>query len=254
MLGSMAAQGSKVPSATRASGPRVAILQHVAPEGPGLIAEALSARGTGLEVVRVDQGAAVPRDGEPFAGLVVMGGPMGVYEARRYPHLRDELALIEWFLRRGRPILGVCLGSQLLAAALGARVSPGRPEIGWIPVELEPEGERDALLGHAPRCFTPLQWHGDSFEVPRGAACLARSAITETQGFRHGRAWGLLFHLETTSEQVADMTRVFADELRRHHLDGAILAAEAGARLEAIAPFARGVFDAWASVVARSVG
>jgi GMP synthase (glutamine-hydrolysing) len=228
------------------------VLQHVAPEGPGAIGDALAAEGVPFDLVRAHEGAAIPRDGERYSGLVVMGGPMGVYEADRYPHLRDELRLVEWFLGRGRPVLGVCLGSQILAAALGARVyASGRQEIGWIPVTLEPGREDDALLGRAPPQLTPLQWHGDAFDLPRGAVRLARSALTENQAFRHGpSAWGLLFHLEASAGQVAAMAEAFPDDLARAGVDGRRLVAEAGERTRALAPIARDVFGAWARAAA----
>src|SRR6185503_14445216 len=111
---------------------RVIVLQHVACETPGLIGEELEGAGLSLEIVRPFANETVPRELGDASGLLVMGGPMGVYEADRHPHLRDELALIERAVAAGKPVLGVCLGSQLVAAALGARVAPGpRKEIGW---------------------------------------------------------------------------------------------------------------------------
>src|SRR5215831_3384402 len=124
--------------------PIVRVLQHVAPEGPGRIAAALEARGCSIAVTRIDLGEAVPRSLDGIAALVVMGGPMGVYEADRYPHLLEEQRLIEAALRDCTPVLGVCLGSQLLAATLGARVYPGaQKEIGWFPVGLKKDAIAD---------------------------------------------------------------------------------------------------------------
>src|SRR5262247_282272 len=159
------------------------ILQHVACETAAAIGDALQRQGIAQRVVRIFAGEPVPRELTDDA-LVVMGGPMGVYESDRYPHLLDELRLIEDALRRERPLIGVCLGSQLVAAALGARVYPGGfKEIGWYPVELSTAAQDDPLFGDVPRRFTPLVWHGDVFDLPRGAVSLASSALTAHQAF-----------------------------------------------------------------------
>src|SRR5260221_3932023 len=132
----------------------VRVLQHVAPEGPGLIGDALAARGIGVAVTRADLGEPVPVDLDGAVGLLVMGGPMGVYEADRYPYLAAEQRLIERALRADVPALGICLGSQLLAATLGARVGPGpRKEIGLLPVTRRAATDDDPLLGGAPSAF-----------------------------------------------------------------------------------------------------
>jgi GMP synthase (glutamine-hydrolysing) len=190
-------------------------IQHVAVEPPSGIAAAIAGGGGDLRVIRVDQGQPVPQAIDDHAGLVVMGGPMGVYEAEQYPHLRDERRLIESALAQGRPVLGVCLGSQLLASVLGADVRPGaQKEIGWYPVSLEPAAGGDRLFGEAPRSFTALHWHGDIFDLPAGAVGLARSALTSQQAFCYGGlAWGVLFHLEVSSRQLSEMTTAFAGEL-----------------------------------------
>jgi len=228
----------------------VLVIQHVGPEGPGIIAEALRARGLVLRVVRADRGEPVPDRPEGFAAIAVLGGPMGAYQADRHPHLADEVRLLERALRRGVPTLGICLGSQLLAAALGAGVRPAAAkEIGWIPVELTSDAGADELFRAAPRTFVPLQWHGDAFDLPRGAASLARSELTACQAFRCGAsAWGLLFHLEATAHQVAAMAVAFADELRSAGVDGAALARAASDRLADLRPVASSALGAWAEL------
>jgi len=135
---------------------------------------------------------------EEAALLIVLGGPIGAYEDAAYPFLRRELALIERRLRQQKPVLGICLGAQLMARALGARVYPGTKELGWAPVALSAAGQRSCLaaIGEAP----VLHWHGDTFDLPEGAELLASTPATAHQAFawqRHGLA--LQFHVETSA-------------------------------------------------------
>jgi GMP synthase (glutamine-hydrolysing) len=235
----------------RTGGPEVIVLQNAAAEGPGLVADALASMGARLRLVRADLGAPVPRSPEGAAGVVVMGGPMGVPERDRHPHLRDALRLLEAALRSELPVLGICLGSQLLAAALGARVAPsGSREIGWLEVERLAGAEGDPLLGATPQRFTPLHWHGDVFDLPAGAVSLARSTRTESQAFRYGElAWGILFHLEANEAQVQAMLRAFGDEVREAGVAPETIAAAAPERLASLRPIAERTFATFAARV-----
>jgi GMP synthase (glutamine-hydrolysing) len=193
---------------------RVLILQHTRAEPPGLVARALEARGLALKTIRTFEGDSVPREMGDAVGLLVMGGPMGVGDADRLAHLREELTLIERSLARGCPVLGICLGSQLLAHVLGAKVTTAsRKEIGWHRVTLSQDGLVDPLFKGLESSFVALHWHGDAFDPPVGATLLARSELTECQAFRRGTAYGLLFHMEVTDEIVAAMVKAFAGEL-----------------------------------------
>jgi GMP synthase (glutamine-hydrolysing) len=170
-----------------------------------------------------------------------------------FPHLRDEQRLIEAALAGGVPVLGVCLGSQLLAATLGARVYPGKAkEIGWLSIDLRDDATSDSLFASAPRTFGALHWHGDVFDLPRGAVSLARSTLTEHQAFRHGdAAHGLLFHLEADVEHVRNMVTTFADDLADERIDGAAIvqaAREANRETDAIA---ESVFGGFARSITR---
>jgi GMP synthase (glutamine-hydrolysing) len=232
----------------------VCAIQHIACETPGLIAEVLEAEGVAVEYVRPFLQESVPPSLDPYDGLVVMGGPMGVYEQDRYPFLRDEIRLIQAAVPSGKPVLGVCLGSQLLAAALGGCVTRGpRKEIGWFPVTLTPEAVHTAAWRTVPTRFTALHWHGDVFTLPAGAVPLASSDLTRHQAFAYGpAAWGVLFHLEVTESTVAGMVSTFGDELREAAVDGQRILAEAGRFVPGLGVVARTLFGGWADLVRQA--
>jgi GMP synthase (glutamine-hydrolysing) len=227
---------------------RVLVVQHEPFEGPGTLGEALSS--CELRIVRTYAGGSVPHalDRE---GLVVLGGGMGVYEAERHPHLRDEMRLLAGAVQGGHPVLGVCLGSQLLAAALGGAVgkAPSK-EIGWYDVELLSGARDDALFGSAPASFPAFHWHGDAFTLPGGAVALASSALTPLQAFRAGpRAWGVQFHLETDARVLDAMLRSGQAELNQAGVDGSAIHARAAAELPALRRLALDVFSRWAALL-----
>jgi GMP synthase (glutamine-hydrolysing) len=200
-----------MPSSNR---PRVLVIQHTLAEGLGLFGRILRDRQIDIRVLgpgsRIVAGALQGVD-----GLVVLGGPMSVYDAERQPRLRAELDLVRDALSARTPILGLCLGSQLLASALGSAVYPGpRMELGWYDVTLEPQAQRDRLFHGAPRTFKALHWHGDVFDLPPQTRHLAHSALTEHQAFSYQDfAWGLLFHLEAGLDEVHAMATAFDDEV-----------------------------------------
>lgn len=170
-------------------------MRHVLWEGPHRIADALTAAGLVIDERCVLEGDTLPAVSE-VSGAVFMGGPMNVDEVERYPGLL--LAEREWLasaVAAELPVLGVCLGSQLLARALGSSVRPGpAPEIGWAPVQVFDSA--DPVVGGLAPETAVLHWHGDIFDLPDGAKLLASSERTEVQAFRAGNAWGTLFHAE----------------------------------------------------------
>ncbi|MBI3450776.1 MAG: type 1 glutamine amidotransferase [Acidobacteria bacterium] len=186
------------------------LVQHVAWEGPGLLGVEARARGIELHVLRMDLGDPLPPASQ-IGGLVVMGGPMGVADAAAYPHLAAEIDLLAVAVAARIPVLGVCLGSQLLASALGARVFKGPAlEVGLGDVDLTEEGRLDPVMGPAGRALPVVHWHNDTFDLPEGSALLASSAGYANQAYRFGdRVYGLQFHIELDAE----MRRAWAARL-----------------------------------------
>ncbi|MBN1322318.1 MAG: type 1 glutamine amidotransferase [Thermoleophilia bacterium] len=207
---------------------RVHYVQHVPFEGVGAIADWIRLRGHVLSGTHIYESTA--DDSRPAAAgchsslpsladldfLVVMGGPMGVYDSVQYPWLEEEKTFLRIAVDAGKVVLGICLGAQLIADVLGAVVSHGpRPEIGWHPVELTDSGRAHPALAGFPNRFTVLHWHGDTFAVPVGAVHVASSAAYPNQAFalHGGRVVGLQFHLEETRESLTALVREAGNDL-----------------------------------------
>jgi len=229
---------------------RAIVLQHVKFETPGIMANLLDSAGISTESIRTFENQPVPGKMGDAAGLIIMGGPMGVYEQGRYPFLRDEMRLIEQALQEEKPVLGICLGSQLLAATLGAVVTRGtNKEIGWHPVTLTESAADDRLWAGVEPSFVAFHWHGDIFELPRGAVSLASSDLTACQAFRYGqKAYGFLFHMEVTKEIIENMVKTFADELQETSIDGSDIIKRTKDYLSDLQKIGRVVFQRWVSL------
>jgi GMP synthase-like glutamine amidotransferase len=204
------------------------VIQHVEPEGPYDIGEALEEHGVALDVRRVYQGDEVPSDLEGFSGLVVMGGPMSVTSDAGFASRRQELSLLVRAIDEGVPTLGVCLGAQLLAQAAGGHVFAGHgAEIGFGVVRLEPAATEDYLLSSLAPFQTVLHWHGDTFALPAGAVRLCANDLYENQAFCvGGTAWGFQFHFEVDREAVNAFVEAFEGEVIASGLDPRDILAE----------------------------
>jgi GMP synthase-like glutamine amidotransferase len=182
----------------------VLVLQHIACEPPGVYEDVLRERGATVHRVEVDAGEELPEWRE-FGAIVAMGGPMSANDDDVFPWLSDEKQLIGDAVRAGLPYWGVCLGVQLLAASLGARVYAGdEPEVGVLPVELTEEGRRDPVFSALPPSIPALQWHGDTFDLPDGAVRLAGSSAYPNQAFRFENAYGVQFHVEVSAAMARE--------------------------------------------------
>jgi len=247
----------------------VLAVRHVSHEGLGTISAALARHQVPYTIRDAFAATEFRFDPRAYSGLAVMGGPMNVGEVDRYPALDDEVRWLQDAVDARLPVLGVCLGSQLLAKALGSRVYANRvKEIGWYEVELLPAAKEDTLFrdiapigdatakSQAEMCgVTVFQWHGDTFDLPRGAVQLARSALCENQAFRFGEAaYGLQFHMEVTAE-IIDSWLCQSDncgELAElPYIDPAAIRQQTQEKLPAMTALGAAVFDRFAEICAQ---
>jgi len=198
------------------NGMRIHIIQHVVFEGPGAIAEWALERGHPTTLTRQSSGEKLPTV-DDFDFLVVLGGPMSANDDSRFAWLTAEKQLIADAVRQQKAVLGVCLGAQLVAQVLGARVYRNREkEIGWFPVRLTPEAAASGLFGGLPAEMTVLHWHGETFDLPQGAVRLAESVVCRNQAFEiGGKVLGLQYHLEVLPEGLEDLIQHSAADLER---------------------------------------
>ncbi len=189
----------------------VLILKNVANEGAGTIEDFLRDNNIGYKIIEMFR-EELPPTGNVDT-LIIMGGPMSVNESDIYPFISKEEELVKEFIKKGKRVFGICLGAQVMAKALGAKVYVGpQKEIGWYDIELQGEGLRDQLIKRLalhPRAgdfwkqFKVFHWHGETFDLPEGSERIARSALYPNQAFRHGRnAYAFQFHIEVRKETI----------------------------------------------------
>jgi GMP synthase (glutamine-hydrolysing) len=180
----------------------------------GVFADAAAARGDRIEEWSIAPGSPPPRPLDHYGAVIVFGGAMHADQDHLHPWLRDETLLLEELLDRHVPLLGVCLGAQMIARASGAPVGPvDQPEVGWYEVELTPAARNDPVFGSLPARFDAFQWHFYTYGLPAGAIELARSPAC-TQAFRLGdAAWGIQFHPEVTLDQIELWSREEGEEI-----------------------------------------
>jgi len=193
---------------------RIHYLQHAPFECLGTIKKWIHDNNIAFTSTRLYDGEALPAI-DSFDWLIIMGGPMNVDDIDIHPWLLAEKKFIELAMQHGKKVLGICLGAQLIAEILGAKVSRNHcKEIGWFPVKLTIEAQAHPLFKNLPAEFMPFHWHGDTFSLPQGAVRIASSSVTQEQGFIYNdTVVGLQFHLEVNHHLIEGLTRRFPDEL-----------------------------------------
>jgi GMP synthase (glutamine-hydrolysing) len=231
----------------------VLVLQHIACEPPGAFEDVLVGAGAEIHRVELDEGDPLP-PWQDYVAIVAMGGPMSVNDDAELPWLTAEKQAIAEAVRAGVPYWGSCLGVQLLAASLGARVYSGtQPEVGVLPVALTDEARADPVFSGLPAEFLTLQWHGDTFDLPDDAVLLASSPAYPNQAFRVGRAaYGVQFHVEVTEQMAREWGEVpaYAEYADRVLGAGGIdrLMADFDAARDRMLDVGRRMFERWVEI------
>ena len=194
---------------------KVIIIKHIDIEGPGTICESLDRYDIPYQVIDIFNGHPLPTSLSKISAVIVLGGPMNVYEEDKYPFLKQEDLFLKKVIREELPALGFCLGAQLIAKAKGAIVKKApQKEIGWFKITLNEYSPCDLLFRGFMEEIDVFQWHGDTFEIPNGAVKLASSELCSNQAFRIGsNIYGLQFHVEVTDEMIYQWLDAYRDEI-----------------------------------------
>jgi GMP synthase-like glutamine amidotransferase len=200
----------------------ILVIKHISIEGPGIIGEFFNHTTQRIKTIDLEENDELPEDFSKIEAVIILGGPMNVYEEDKFPFLRDEDIFLKKAIRKEIPLLGICLGAQLLAKACGAKVKRASvEEIGWYKISLTEEGKKDALFKDIGKELDVFQWHEDTFEIPEGATLLATSDGTcKNQAFRFGKSiYGLQFHIEVTPKMLESWVRCYLDRDKQIELD-----------------------------------
>lgn len=236
---------------------RIIVFQHVAAEPLGTLDPLIRQRGHRIRFVNFERQPDARPSMDRYQGLIVLGGPMNVEEQARRPHLRTELGVIEQALRQDKPVLGICLGGQLLAHVLGASIRRNpMPEIGWYDLETSALGRADPIVGELGQRTPVFQWHSRTFALPHGAERLARTETCTNQAFRYGSdAYGFQFHLEVDQALIERWIGIphYHAELARSGLthDAAAILSQTPSAMRAMRSRAHAVFSRFLDRVGR---
>jgi GMP synthase (glutamine-hydrolysing) len=236
---------------------RLMVFQHVAAEPLGTLHARIRSRGHRIRFHNFHRHPDAQPNVDRYSGLIVLGGPMNVMDQQQHPHLKTELLAIETALRAGKPVLGICLGAQLLAHVLGAPVRRHvRPEIGWYDLVTTAEGRADPVLSHLGQQAPVFQWHSCTFDLPQGAVQLARTATCEQQAFRFGaHAYGFQFHLEADAAMIERWLQLpaYRDELDAARIgqDAESIRGATPALLDRLQPVAETIFNGFLDLVGQ---
>ena len=228
---------------------RILVFQHVPYEPLGTLNPQLKSAGFRIRYVNFSREPEARPSLDGYSGLVVLGGPMGACQTDRHPHLTREIELIRQAVHQRLPVLGICLGAQLLARALGAKVrASSRPEIGWYNISVPEQARDDPLFRHFKPSQKIFQWHSDTFSLPRGAAHLASSEACPNQAFKYGdNAYGLQFHLEVDHQLIERWLKVPAHQREIEAMGGKVdpmqVLRETHAQIAETKQLAESVFD-----------
>lgn len=194
---------------------QILVLQHVDYEGLGYFEEPLQKARFDIHTIKLYENDKIP-DVLTYKALIILGGYMNVYQEDKFPFLAAENSLIKRCIELRKPYLGICLGAQLLAKALGAKVYPNKiKEIGFYEIQPTEHTNNDPLLSGLPDALEVFQWHGDTFDLPDGTKLLATSEVCVNQAFSYDNAYGIQFHLETTPEMISEWSNLYKEELLR---------------------------------------
>jgi GMP synthase (glutamine-hydrolysing) len=236
---------------------RLMVFQHVAAEPLGTLHARIRARGHRIRFHNFHRHPDAQPNVDRYHGLVVLGGPQNVMDQHHHPHLKTELLAIEAALRAGKPVLGICLGAQLLAHVLGASVRRHeRHEIGWYDLATTDAGRSDVVLSPLGNEAPVFQWHGCTYDLPAGAVQLARTDTCEQQAFRFGAtAYGFQFHLEADAAIIERWLRLpaYRSELEAAGIgrDADSIAAATAAQLQRMQPLAEATFNRFLNLVGQ---